>query len=67
MTPNPLFIPLVGLLVGGLVSLTGLGGGVALLPLLILVLGVPAACPSHRYRHRNAVGAGKKMRSFKVD
>ncbi len=32
---------LVGLIVGILVGLTGLGGGVALLPLLITVLGVP--------------------------
>lgn len=32
---------IVGLIVGILVGLTGLGGGVALLPLLITVLGVP--------------------------
>lgn len=33
---------LIGLVVGFLIGLTGLGGGVLLLPLLIFVLGVPA-------------------------
>lgn len=41
MIQDPAYIVLVGILVGSLVSLTGLGGGVALLPLLILGLGVP--------------------------
>jgi uncharacterized membrane protein YfcA len=39
---EPLYIALIGLLVGVLVGLTGLGGGVVLLPLLILVLKVPS-------------------------
>jgi uncharacterized membrane protein YfcA len=42
MTADPVYTILVGFLVGGLVGLTGLGGGVVLLPLLILGLKVPA-------------------------
>ena len=41
MIPAPVITALVGFLVGGLVGLTGLGGGVVLLPLLILGLKVP--------------------------
>jgi len=37
-----IYPPLIGLLVGALVALTGLGGGLVLLPLLILWLKVPA-------------------------
>jgi len=33
---------LIGLVVGTLIGLTGLGGGVLLLPILIFGLGVPA-------------------------
>jgi uncharacterized membrane protein YfcA len=40
LIPDPFYIVVVGLLVGGLVSLSGLGGAVVLLPLLILALGV---------------------------
>jgi uncharacterized membrane protein YfcA len=42
MTADPFYTALIGFLVGGLVGLTGLGGGVVLLPLLILGLKVPA-------------------------
>jgi len=41
MIPDPILSVLVGLLVGALVGLTGLGGGVLMLPFLILGLGVP--------------------------
>jgi uncharacterized membrane protein YfcA len=41
MLPADIYAPLVGLLIGTLVALTGLGGGVLLLPILILVLRVP--------------------------
>jgi uncharacterized membrane protein YfcA len=41
MIPDPFFSVLIGLLVGALVGLTGLGGGVVLLPLLIMGLKVP--------------------------